>query len=102
MSKKNYEWEWTFESIGIDEFYMHQKNNITKSFWKCPDCEKETLNIETRECECWYNLEHKVINVVDNIKVVVKNEIKVRICGCSQPIIWDYSMCRECYWKSKI
>ena len=35
-------------------------------------------------------------------KKEIKNEIKQRICGCSQPILWDYPMCRECHWKSKM
>lgn len=97
--------EWTFFHIPLANYHINQKNNIN-SYWICPWCDNETLNLETQICNCWYNVEHKTFKIKKDVKKTVENNLKPKIwerfCGCWEKIIWDYPMCRNCYWKSRI
>jgi len=84
--KKEFEfWKSTFESITDEDFYINQNIKID-SFWKCPWCEKETLNLENRICECWYNLEHEIPKnigtLVDEILEKPNNILNYWVCIC--------------------
>jgi hypothetical protein len=108
MSEKNnnkFLQEWTFENISREDFFINQNNKID-SFWKCPWCEENTLDLETRICECWYSLNHdyskNIEEIVDNVLEKTNNSLDYRICSCWNRMWKNSVMCKDCYWKNKL
>jgi hypothetical protein len=108
MSNKNINknlWEWTFENISREDFFINQTFKVD-SFWKCPWCENNTLDLEKRICECWYNLEHDywktVEETVDDIIEKTIYALDYKICLCWNKMWIKSVMCKECYWKNKL
>jgi hypothetical protein len=103
--EENFEYEWTVENILSTDYYINQNTNID-SFWKCPWCDNETLNLEARECECWYRLDHnipyKVKTNISNIKKESNNILNYKICTCWNKMWINSLMCKECYWRNKV
>ena len=92
---------WTFEDISREDFYKNQHNN-TLSFWKCPCCEEETLDLENRVCECWYRLDHDIPYVINKTKEKNEKIVNYKICICWNKMWINSIMCKECYWKNKL
>jgi len=97
--------EWTFGEIPREDFFINQNNKVD-SFWKCPWCEENTLDLENRICECWYTLEHdyskKLEDVVDDILDKTNDTLNYSVCSCWNRKWLKSIMCKECYWKNKL
>ena len=97
--------EWTFGEISREDYFVNQNNKVD-SFWKCPWCEENTLDLDTRSCECWYSLDHNyhknIEETVDEIIEQTNNILNYRICICWNKMWKDSVMCKECYWRNKL